>query len=126
MERLRTFNPFSNSSPVEGINRAIRDFYKPDQRISIYVFGDDFTGDSVQRVLDVVDQLNPKNDKGIPQIRIHAIGFPVQFYAQQQVTGTRFAHLMRELTHRNMGTFVGLNDFRGTAQAPNYNLITPF
>jgi hypothetical protein len=127
LQRLRTFNPFSNSSPVEGINRAIRDFYKPDQRISIYVFGDDFTGDSIERVLDVVDQLNPKNESGVPQIRIHAIGFPVQFAnTQQQITGMRFAHLMRELAHRNMGTFVGLNDFRGNSANSNYNIITPF
>jgi hypothetical protein len=29
-----------------------------------------------------------------------------------QTTGIRFATLMRELTHRNGGTFVGLNDYR--------------
>ena len=29
-----------------------------------------------------------------------------------KVRGIRFATLMRELTHRNGGTFVGLNDFR--------------
>jgi hypothetical protein len=127
MQRLRTFNPFSNSSPVEGINQAIRDYYKPDQRISIYVFGDDFTGDSVEKVLKVIDRLNPKNDQGVPKIRIHAIGFPVQFAnTQQQITGMRFAHLMREMTHRNMGTFVGLNDFRGTAASQHYEIQTPF
>ena len=39
---------------------------------------------------------------------------PVQFARQPhlQTTGIRFATLMRELTHRNGGTFVGLNDFR--------------
>lgn len=113
VDRLRTWNPFSNSSPVEGIEKAVRTYYRPDQRISIYVFGDDFTGDSVRRVLDTVERLNPKNSDGVPQIRIHAIGFPVQFAASQQVTGARFANLMREMTRRNMGTFVGLNDFRG-------------
>ncbi|MGB1917367.1 MAG: VWA domain-containing protein, partial [Luminiphilus sp.] len=29
-----------------------------------------------------------------------------------QATGVRFATLMRELTLRNGGSFVGLNDFR--------------
>jgi hypothetical protein len=29
-----------------------------------------------------------------------------------QTTGIRFATLMRELTRRNGGTFVALNDFR--------------
>jgi hypothetical protein len=113
IDRLRSFNPFSNSSPVEGINQAIRTFYDPNKKISIYVFGDDFTGNSIRQVLDVVDRLNPKDSDGIPQIRIHAIGFPVQFAnSQQRETGIRFAALMRELSHRNMGTFVGLNSFR--------------
>lgn len=126
LERLRTFNPFSNSSPVEGIEKAIRTYYEPGRRISIYVFGDDFTGDSVRRVLDQVERLNPKNNAGVPLIRIHAIGFPVQFAAPQQVTGARFANLMREMTRRNMGTFVGLNDFRGTAGKSRYTIGTPY
>jgi hypothetical protein len=47
-------------------------------------------------------------------VRIHAIGFPVQFSpdAYTSQTGIRFATLMRELTFRNGGTFVGLNDYR--------------
>jgi hypothetical protein len=126
VDRLRTWNPFSNSSPVEGIEKAVRTYYSPERRISIYVFGDDFTGDSVRRVLDVIERLNPKNRDGLPQIRIHAIGFPVQFAAQQQVTGARFANLMREMTRRNMGTFVGLNDFRSTDRKFRYTIGTPF
>jgi len=127
IDRLRTWNPFSNSSPVEGIEKAIRTYYRKDQKISIYVFGDDFTGESVKRVLDEVERLNPRSSDGTPQIRIHAIGFPVQFAnPQQQVTGMRFANLMREMTNRNMGTFVGLNDFRGTGSNLNYNIRTPF
>jgi hypothetical protein len=122
IDRLRTWNPFSNSSPVEGIEKAIRTYYAPDRRISIYVLGDDFTGNSVRRVLDEVERLNPKNSDGVPQIRIHAIGFPVQFAAQQQVTGARFANLMREMTRRNMGTFIGLNDFRGTGSDFRYTI----
>lgn len=113
LERLRTWNPFSNSSPVEGIEKAIRAFYRPNRKISIYVFGDDFTGPSIHQVIAEVDRLNPKNSDGSSQIRIHAVGFPVQFAnPYQQVTGMRFAALMRELARRNRGTFVGLNDFR--------------
>ena len=51
MDRLRTWNVFSNSSPVEGITQAIRTFYAPDKKISIYVFGDEFTGESIQQVV---------------------------------------------------------------------------
>ncbi|MFQ5660406.1 MAG: VWA domain-containing protein [Gammaproteobacteria bacterium] len=114
IERLRHWNPFSNSSPVEGITQAIRTYYSQDKKISLYVYGDEFTGRSIKEVIDTVERINPKDAKGSPRIRIHAVGFPTQFAnpRQLQFTGIRFATLMRELTHRNGGTFVGLNDFR--------------
>ena len=114
INRLRSWNPFSNSSPVEGITRAIRTFYSPDKKISLYVFGDEFTGNSIQQVIKTVDQLNPKDSNGKAQVRIHAVGFPVQFAnpGALQNTGIRFATLMRELTRKNNGAFVGLNSFR--------------
>ncbi|MBT4519566.1 MAG: VWA domain-containing protein [Halieaceae bacterium] len=114
MQSLRNWNVFSNSSPVEGITQAIRNFYSPDKKISIYVFGDEFTGDSISRVIDTVDRINKEDAKGNRRVRIHAVGFPVQFIRAPhlQTTGIRFATLMRELTLRNGGTFVGLNDFR--------------
>lgn len=114
LQRLRTWNPFSNSSPVEGITRAIRAFYAEDKKISIYVFGDEFTGKSIEDVIDVVDRINKEDNQGNRLVRIHAIGFPVQFSQREalQITGIRFATLMRELARRNGGTFVGLNEFR--------------
>jgi len=114
INRIRTWNPFSNSSPVEGITRAIKTFYSPDKKISLYVFGDEFTGRSIKEVVDAVDRINPKDTDGNLGVRIHAVGFPVQFAQprQYQITGIRFATLMRELAHRNGGTFVGLNEFR--------------
>lgn len=114
LKRLRTWNTFSNSSPVEGITAAIRTYYRPDRRISLYVFGDEFSGGSIRAVIDAVDRINPKDDAGRPRVRIHAVGFPVQFAnpPHLQVTGVRFATLMRELTYRNGGTFVALEDFR--------------
>lgn len=114
LRNLRNWNVFSNSSPVEGITAAVRSFYDPDKKISIYVFGDEFTGESIERVVRTVDQLNQENSQGDRRVRIHAVGFPVQFIRppQLQTTGIRFATLMRELTYKNGGTFVGLNDFR--------------
>jgi hypothetical protein len=114
MDRLRTWNVFSNSSPVEGITEAIRTFNAPDKKISIYVFGDEFTGESIEQVVKTVERINRAGPTGDRLVRIHAVGFPVQFARQPhlQTTGIRFATLMRELTHRNGGTFVGLNDYR--------------
>ena len=113
VEQLRVWNPFSNSSPVEGITAAIRNFYSPEHKISLYVFGDDYTGNSLAPVLDTVRALNSERGQGEPRVRIHAIGFPVLFADNAgHHSGERFAALMRELAHQNAGTFVGLNDFR--------------
>ncbi len=111
IKQLRSWNTFSNSSPVEGITQAIRSFYDPGKKISIYVFGDEFTGRSVKDVVKVVDRLNPKDASGKTKIRIHAVGFPVPPTAPKhfQITRKRFATLMRELTQKNGGTFVALN-----------------
>ena len=111
IKRLKRWQAFSNSSPVEGINAAINTFYSKNKKISLYVFGDEFTGPSIQSVLREVRRLNPKNKKGNRRVRIHAVGFPIQFSRpnNEQATGVRFATLMRALCEQNGGTFVGLN-----------------
>ena len=58
IERLRTWNAFSNSSPVEGITKAISTFYSPDKKISLYVMGDEFTGRSIDTVLRTIRTIN--------------------------------------------------------------------
>ena len=114
ISRLSTWQPFSNSSPVEGINQAIRDFYAADKKISLYVFGDEFSGGAIQPVIDSVDRINKPTGGGRRQVRIHAVGFPVVMEKTRQLgnTGQRFATLMRILCQRNGGTFVGLNSTR--------------
>jgi len=106
---FRRWQSFSNSSPVEGIVAAIRTFYSPEHRISIYVFGDEFTGPSIQDVVDQVDRINRKDSAGRPRVRIHAVGFPLAPNVPQY-TSIRYATLMRILCARNGGTFVGLTD----------------
>ena len=109
---LRTWRAFSNSSPVEGITRAIRAFYDPGKKISIYVYGDEFTGPSIREVLDTVERINPKDKDGNTRVRIHAVGFPVPSSAGEHflLTNKRYASLMRQLTHENGGAYVGLNE----------------
>jgi hypothetical protein len=113
MQRLRTWNPYSDSSPVKGIVAAVRTFYDPGKKISVYVLGDEFTGESISDVVNTVDRLNTSGTDGKRLVRIHGIGFPTQFSQprQYQTTGIRFATLMRELARRNGGTFVGLDNF---------------
>ena len=110
IDRLRTWNAFSNSSPVEGITKAISTFYSPDKKISLYVMGDEFTGRSIDTVLRTIRTINREGKDGQRLVRIHAIGFPTQFIRPErmQVTGIRFATLMRLMCEQNGGTFVAL------------------
>ena len=96
---------------VDGCLHAIRTFSKSDKKISLYVFGDEFSGRSITDVVKTVNRINHKDADGNPRVRIHAIGFPVVFTAGggSQLTGVRFATLMRVLCRQNGGTFVGLN-----------------
>lgn len=114
IKRLAAWQPFSNSSPVEGIEAAIRRFHAKDKRISLYVFGDDFARGSIQTVVDTVASLNRANKSGKRRVRIHTVGFPVLFGMGKgiPVNAMRYAALMRKLAETNGGSFVGLNSAR--------------
>jgi hypothetical protein len=112
LERLATWNAFSASSPVEGIEAAIRQYANGNLKISVYVLGDEFTGNSVDNVLKAVGYMNAKDASGARKVRIHAIGFPTLFSSgvdYPETTTVRFAMLMRAICESNGGTFVGLN-----------------
>jgi len=114
ISNLTTWRSFSNSSPVEGITAAIKTFYDEDKKISLYVFGDEFSGNAIQPVIEEVDRINSASGTGQRRVRIHAVGYPVllQNKVGQGNTGERFATLMRILCYKNGGTFVGLNSIR--------------
>ena len=113
LERLRTWAPFSNSSPVEGITKAIGRFYASDKKISLYVFGDDFSGGLMQNVVKTIRQKNAAGNGRGSRVRIHTVGFPV-LLAQPGAgqNAARFAALMRRLAEDNNGSFVGLPGLR--------------
>lgn len=114
IDTLRGWNVFSNSSPVEGITRAIETFGRSGQRVSLYVMGDEFSGRSIEDVVRTVDRLNAPDRSGERPVRIHAVGFPVLFTQAPhlQATGIQFATLMRAVCEQNGGTFVGLTTLR--------------
>ena len=89
--RTLRFNP-SDSSPVEGITEAINTFYYSlaDRKISIYVFGDDFSRGSVEAVCRYVAQINKADRFGNRLVRIHGIGFPTQTGTSN---GAKFLHI---------------------------------
>ena len=92
----------SNSSPVEGLEVALKRYAKANISLSIYIFGDDYTGSSYDAVVDSVEKLNRNKITGKQLAKIHAVGF-MSNYATN-----RFSILMREVTKRNGGTFLAL------------------
>lgn len=113
LNRLKNWNSFSNSSPVEGVVHAIGRYFRTDRRVSLFVFGDDFTGKNINDVILQVANINKKDTAGKSRVRIHTFGFPVHFLVMQRRENlVRFAHLMRLLAEQNSGSFVGLTRLR--------------
>jgi hypothetical protein len=92
----------SNSSPVEGLEVALRKYAKPNITTSIYVFGDDYTGSSYDPVIEKITRQNTLSTTNKRRAKIHGIGFI------SAGTTDRFGILMRELTKQNGGTFLAL------------------
>jgi hypothetical protein len=109
IDTLARWNPYSDSSPVEGIAEAINTFYEPGKPISIFVFGDDFPSGQVEAVARYVERVNKADETGKRLVRIHAVGFPTQIAGGRMGNALRFANLMRALCERNGGTFVALS-----------------
>jgi hypothetical protein len=99
---LRGWNIASNSSPVEGLKVALTRYASKQKKMSIYIFGDEYSGSSYDPVLATLDRLNTNRVSGGRLSRVHAIGFISNY------STSRFATLMREVTYRNNGSFVAL------------------
>lgn len=106
-EKAKHWRAFSQSNPVPGMEEAIRTYWAADRRVSVFVLGDEFTGDSIQAALDSIGTLNKPDAHGRRPVRIHAIGFP-EGPGMSPFTNIRFSALMRLVTEQNNGTFVGL------------------
>ncbi|MDX8396692.1 MAG: hypothetical protein R8K49_00055 [Mariprofundaceae bacterium] len=102
MKVFRNWRSASNSSPVEGLEVALKRYAKPGRSLSIYIFGDDYTGSSYDGVITSLAALNTNRITGKKLAKIHAVGF-ISNYASN-----RFSILMREVTKRNDGTFLAL------------------
>ncbi len=106
-ERAKRWRAFSQSNPVPGMEEAVRSYSAPDRRVSVFVLGDEFTGDSIQEALDSIGSLNKPAPDGRRPVRIHAIGFP-EGADMSPFTNIRFSALMRLICEQNDGTFVGM------------------
>ena len=102
LDLVRNWGAFSNSSPVEGLETALRAYARQDRKIAIYIFGDDYSGSSYDEVIETLRQLNTEPGTGRRRVRVHAVGF-VSTHSTE-----RYATLMREVTRTNEGTFLAL------------------
>ena len=102
LNALQSWGAMSNSSPVEGLQIALRTYARQDKKIAIYIFGDDFRGASYDRVMETLRQLNVNTATGQVRVRVHAVGF-----VSSQIHD-RYATLMREVTRNHDGAFLAL------------------
>ncbi len=102
--QMASWTAYSNSSPVEGLQKAIADFYDPSRNISIYVLGDEFSGQYTEPVLESIRKVNTVGADGVKKVRIHGIGFTTM----KGPTVRNFAKLMRQVALENDGTFLAL------------------
>ena len=100
---FRSWRSYSDSNPVDGLEVALRRYARPNVKLSIYIFGDEYTGGSYDVVLRTLDDLNTNPVTGKRLARIHAVGFVSGSPVMKQ-----FSTLMREVTRRHRGTFIAL------------------
>lgn len=92
----------SNSSPVEGLEVALKTYAKPGASLAIYILGDEYNSGSYDPVLASLRRLNTNRKTGKKIARVHGIGFV------SGVSTARFSTLMREVAKQNRGTFLAL------------------
>ena len=95
---LKNWNSASNSSPVEGLEVALKRYTSKKNKTSIYIFGDEYTGGSYTPVFSTIEKLSFKKN-----IRINGVGF-----VSLGSTNDKFATLMREIAENNNGAFLAL------------------
>ena len=74
---------------AEGIEAAIRTFYASDKKISLYVFGDEFSGNAIQPVIEAVKRINKADGKGRRRFLDGALALlePVEQFQQLELEG---------------------------------------
>lgn len=102
LRQLSIWSANSNSSPVEGLEIALKTYAKPGVSLALYILGDEYRGGAYDPVIKTLNRLNTDKATGERIARVHAIGF-----VSGQPTD-KFSTLMREVTRQNRGTFIAL------------------
>ncbi len=105
--RLHTWSAYSASNPEQGILTAIRDLYRSDMKMAVFVFGDDYMGTDYDNFLASVRTGVDRHASPQGQLRIHAFGFPS---SEPSVQRAKYATLAREMASRHDGVFLALSN----------------
>ncbi len=103
MNKLKNWSPYSNSSPIEGIQQAVEKLVQPGNKTAIFVLGDDYSGTDFDSYLRRIRDITENKIIEKSNLRIHAIGFANE---SSSTNPERFGVLMRSLALENNGTFL--------------------
>ena len=103
MSRLKNWSPYSNSSPIEGIQRAVENLVRSGDKTAIFVLGDDYSQTDFDSYLARIKDITTKKVKDESDLRIHAIGFANE---SSSTHPERFGILMRSLALQHNGTYL--------------------
>ena len=103
MNKLKSWSPYSNSSPIEGIQLAVEKLVQPGNKTAIFVLGDDYSQTDFDSYLRRIRDITEKKIKDKSNLRIHAIGFANE---TSSTNPERFGILMRSLALEHNGTFL--------------------
>lgn len=112
---VRNYQYNSRSNPVPGIVKAIQLFgprgRNPTENVGIFIFGDEYDGNT-EPIIDRLERVNPRDANGERPVIINAVGFPHVVNNERLIirSGEKFANLMRELTWRHGGAFIGVDE----------------
>ncbi|WDE05850.1 hypothetical protein SG34_002635 [Thalassomonas viridans] len=104
LNAMKSWYGSSSSSPMEGLEIALKTYAQKTSSLAIYIFGDDYTGGSYDIALERINKLNTNKRSGKKVARIHGIGFVSDGRAN-----LKYATFMREVARQNNGTFMTVN-----------------
>jgi len=104
LNAMKSWHGSSSSSPMEGVEEALKRYAQKTGSLALYIFGDDYTGASFDAALAKINKLNTNRKTGKKVARIHGIGFISDGRAN-----AKFSTLMREVARQNNGTFMTVN-----------------
>jgi len=106
LSQMRNWSGSSSSSPVEGIEAALRVYRSKAGDLALYVLGDDYSGGSYDDTLADINKLNTASN-GTKIARIHGVGFKPNSFGLES-TMMRFSTLMCEVAKQNNGAFIAM------------------